>query len=491
MATYRWRKYDNGPVWTLYRQSIRVVFEGYYKRLEWDNLNARWVNPPTSDSSNYWQSANNVSYGDAYFYAPGSSKITKGVAQEAGLARDNLLVNEYQAEANSRSGKGEYYYGEVTSTSRTAYPDNGVSGAFYYEYAGVVNTAPTTPGTFTSPITGSVLKGGQTVTFAFGASSDAEGNPITYYPEYRYYKNGVAQAWNTLTGSTARSRDLTLTTDKTMNKIEFRVRAYDGQAYSAYRQSATYDIIHNTAPTFNLSTVDNQVLFTNDVLTISGSASDADVGNAISVKYQIDNGTVRTAFTTKTTDTNPIPFSTDLTLIDGKLTENGVPVTDALAEEVTYMLKVWVEDDQGGKSSILTRNFQVILNKKPVITVISSVYPDFIWEVSDEDGTIVRSSFIVNDNELMRIPNPTEQLKYTLTPGKLVFGSNLVVIEAEDNLGAVTQRKFNVTMERVRIPETQLKANLSAETVKEVLLTMKREDAAENIKITRIVGGIG
>lgn len=333
----------------------------------------------------------------------------------------------------------------------------------YLEIVYDPNTAPTTPGTFTSPV--GVLNGGSSVTVAWGPSTDAEGNLITYYPEYRYYINGVAQGWVSLVNNNSLSRLLTLSTDKTMDKIEFRVRAFDGTDYSSYRNSSVFTIGHNTIPTLTLKTGNNLTLSEavgqNEIL-VDGSALDADPNNTVTIKAQFNNGTVRNLNSAISNGTTPIPFSKLFTYSDKKMFDGDTPLTVELAENVDHTLKVWAEDGQGGISTIAERKFRVIHNRPPVIsdndrdlgTLIET--PSVTYQVNDLEGQAITVTEKIN-GQVIRTFEAEPNTDYTIEIPiekwiPLQLQQHSLTIEAVDTIGAKSIRTFTFT----RIEDTIL-----------------------------------
>lgn len=114
------------------------------------------------------------------------------------------------------------------------------------------NTAPTTPGAFTSPTSGTVLNGGQTVTVTHGPSTDADGDALTYIVNAEYW-NGTSWVGNTVVrnGTTSLTGTHTLSTNKSYLKVRFAAIARDskGAMSSITRYSSEFTLSHNTAPT--------------------------------------------------------------------------------------------------------------------------------------------------------------------------------------------------------------------------------------------------
>ena len=153
---------------------------------------------------------------------------------------NNVVILELQrwiigklSEAKVSISQGSYL-GEVTSTNRNAYPDNSYTSEAWYVYAGVVNTAPTTPGAFTQP-TGE-LEIGDSKVFSVGSSSDAENNLSKYVWEASINGGSFTKIGETTTNN------ITYTIP-TATSLKIRVKAVDSQGLeSTYRESVVFTV---------------------------------------------------------------------------------------------------------------------------------------------------------------------------------------------------------------------------------------------------------
>lgn len=361
--------------------------------------------------------------------------------------------------------------------------------------------APTTPGPFTSP-TG-VLRSGQNVTVTWGSSTDSNGDVVTYYPEYRYYKADVAQSWLSLGNSTSRSRSLTLTTDSTMNLIEFRVRASDGSLSSGYRNSEVFNIEHNTAPTVNLTTpTDNKTLYENDVLPIDGSAIDANPDQSVTVYYQINND-ARKVLATDLSQ-KAINFNRPLLFKDGKLFDGETAVSSTLTDGVAHTLKVWAQDSEGAESLIETRSFYVVPNRAPSLTIdvvvpsgnINSDKFKVTGSAYDLDANAnVKVTYRINANNSVEVYNgPGGEFEFEISLGQLVVGQNTIVVEVIDNYGAKYSKTIKLNKNEVKTPLLKSTARYKIEppsgSAKGVLLWVQRNENLQiDVKISMTLKG--
>ena len=197
--------------------------------------------------------------------------------------------------------EGTVYKPESDTRTYTSYYQYNVT----FDY--LDNVAPTTPGAFTSPSEGSSFKGGASVSYSWGSSSDSDGDSLTYHPQYRYYKNGIAQSWENATSGTSRTGTLTVSNDREIDGVEFRVRAYDGMAYSLYRTSSKFNINHNELPTVSVKTDGNYHIsngeqishLVNSPFNFTIEGNDADEEDTIEYKIVV-GGVVKTDFTPMT-----------------------------------------------------------------------------------------------------------------------------------------------------------------------------------------------
>ncbi|MEC1373427.1 fibronectin type III domain-containing protein [Heyndrickxia oleronia] len=98
------------------------------------------------------------------------------------------------------------------------------------------NTAPTIPGTFTQPISGTTLEIGDQRALTWGMSNDPDYNFSTYILDVQI----DGGTWKNITSTVNLSYTYTIPTAKT---LKFRVKARDKEgAESAYRESAVFDV---------------------------------------------------------------------------------------------------------------------------------------------------------------------------------------------------------------------------------------------------------
>ena len=145
------------------------------------------------------------------------------------------------------------------------------------------NNPPTTPSSITVP---STIQGGESFAVSWGASTDPDGDSITYILE-RQVNGG---SWIQIYSGSSRSK--TESPQSSWNTVRYRVRAYDGKAYSDYRTSPTRTVIHNSPPTTPANISVPSYVKENGSYTVTwGTSTDAD-GDSITyyLERQINGG---------------------------------------------------------------------------------------------------------------------------------------------------------------------------------------------------------
>lgn len=153
------------------------------------------------------------------------------------------------------------------------------------EYTVINNTAPTVPETITVP---SVIANGSSVLISWGASTDADGEAVSYQLE-RSIDGGAFEV--IYTGS---ARNYTDTIESGWTTIAYRVCAVDARgAKSGYAESDVRNIISNYAPTVKIigAPDGNDYGVVSERFTIRVKIGDRDNSN-LTVKYRLD-GTLK------------------------------------------------------------------------------------------------------------------------------------------------------------------------------------------------------
>ena len=219
--------------------------------------------------------------------------------------------------------------------------------------------------------------------------------------------------------------------------------AYDTQTYSV---NFFGDITANNNPTIALTTEDNQTLYEASVFTIKGQAFDLDNGDAVTVRYQIDNEAEVNFGLAISDGKTAINFTRSLTFTAGRLYYEGAPVTQELSKDTPHTLKVYAIDDKGGKSAVDSRTFNVVPNRNPILTVdafetvTNLIGVDTIQvkgSVSDPDGNAVKVTFKHDSKDAVEIYNGTDGTwTHTIKVSDLALGANTLVFTATDTYNA-------------------------------------------------------
>ena len=192
---------------------------------------------------------------------PSSISVTPSAVQEGSTIsiswETGSGASSYRLERSINGGTySQIYSGSTRSYSDTAlaswntvqyrvraYNSDGYSGYRTSTTTVTVthNTAPTTPSSITVP----ELKGGKTATISWGSSTDSDGDSLTYYLE-RSIDGGTYSTIKSGTSTTS----YTDTIGDTWVTATYRVRAYDGKAYSGYKTSSAITVKH--FPEFNM-----------------------------------------------------------------------------------------------------------------------------------------------------------------------------------------------------------------------------------------------
>lgn len=234
-------------------------------------------------------------------------------------------------------------------------------------------------------------------------------------------------------------------------------------SYSTYSFDYVATVVYetNSTPTITLSTTDNRTLYENDTFNLAGTFNDPDNGNVLSVKYSINNVTAR-ALTSAISDGTAKTFNRVLTYKNNKLYDGTTVLTNELAEGTQHTIKVWAEDDQGGRSQEQLRIFYVVANRAPILTInpfttatnlLNSDSIKLSGSVSDPDGNQVKVEHKIGSGSYTEIYNGTGGTFEALIPLSLLkAGNNSLSIRSTDSYGATTIRNFNLAKEGSSFP---------------------------------------
>ncbi|AUM66193.1 hypothetical protein C0R09_17575 [Brevibacillus laterosporus] len=198
----------------------------------------------------------------------------------------------------------------------------------------------------------------------------------------------------------------------------------------------------------------NQTLTENATLNIQGTASDTDKDNVVTIKYRINNGTTRALQSGVSNGSTPISFAKTLTFRAKRLYDGTTDLTGSdLAENTDHTLTIWAEDDQGGKSTEVTRKFRVVHNRPPVINgqnvdlgVLNAI-PSKTYTVTEPEGDAFTITEKIN-GKVIRTFAGTDSKENTATiPLDTWLRLSLtavhtLIIEATDSKGMTSTRSY-------------------------------------------------
>ncbi|MGG0810958.1 Ig-like domain-containing protein [Brevibacillus laterosporus] len=237
----------------------------------------------------------------------------------------------------------------------------------------------------------------------------------------------------------------------TVTKPAVDTRTYD----YFYAYTATVDYLANSLPTINIKKPsDNLVLAEGNSMAIEGTASDTDKDNVVTIKYRINNGTTRALQSGVSNGSTPISFAKTLTFRAKRLYDGTTDLTGSdLAENTDHTLTIWAEDDQGGKSTEITRKFRVVHNRPPVINgqnvdlgVLSAI-PSKTYTVTEPEGDAFTITEKIN-GKVIRTFAGTDGKENTATiPFDTWLRLSLtavhtLTIEATDSKGMTSTRSY-------------------------------------------------
>ncbi len=177
-------------------------------------------------------------------------------------------------------------------------------------YTVVWNSAPSTPTTFNVPTT---IYGGKSTTLSWSASTDPDGNSVTYQLEqslnggaFTTLYNGTNLSYNTIVPYSTTS-------------VQFRIKATDSVgASSGYNTSVSRTVVNNNAPT--ISGTDGSLGTKSSEFTQTYTITDSN-SNVVTVTEAVDGVRVRSyTATLNATNTFSVTGATWLTLANGSHT---------------------------------------------------------------------------------------------------------------------------------------------------------------------------
>lgn len=244
--------------------------------------------------------------------------------------------------------------------------------------------------------------------------------------------------------------------------VRFITRAKNtSNVYSDYVYSEIYTIEHNAAPTVNLTTPsNNQTLYENDTYIIDGTVLETNVGDTVTVRYQISAGTERAIKAYLSTGVLE-SFGKQLTFRGCNLYDGDTLIASNLTDGIPHTLKVWATDDKGGTSVIVERTFYVVPNRVPLLTVNTPIIEGNIdadlinidGTFSDPDANNAIVSYRINGGNSVQIAEGTSgTFDFTVSFSQLIIGDNIIVIEVIDSYGAKTSKTIKLHKKAIETP---------------------------------------
>lgn len=278
----------------------------------------------------------------------------------------------------------------------------------------------------------------------------------------RYISQTASASANSVLNLTRATKDSTQNTSTTSYSrgalLQSDIIAEDGAYPADGRHSDGYwyvrGTVANNPPSLTLATTDNRTLYENDQFNVTGQVTDTDVGNVVTTKYSINGGTER-AITATISQGTALTYNKVLTFKQGKLFDGTTAITDTLADGSQHVLRVWAEDDKGGKSAEQVRVFYVVANRSAVLTInpvtsksdlIDSDTIAISGNVSDPDGNTVTVRYKIGNGLYTQVYSGTGgTFNFNVALADLQTGVNTVMVQATDSYGLSTTKTLRVT----------------------------------------------
>jgi len=185
----------------------------------------------------------------------------------------------------------------------------------------------------------------------------------------------------------------------------------------------------NTPPVLtNTSTLKSEY-YPNNVISLSGTINDADVGDILKIKYALDGGAEvvvsRTYTSTGTPQNYGINFPLPSNITEGK-----------------HKIQIWAVDDKGNMSVPLTIEFNLVIDKTPP-TGTHTIYPE-TWTNASVTIT-VKATDTQTGVKQITTPNNKAQRKSTVSYTVTANGTYNFILE--DNAG--NKRTYPVTITNI------------------------------------------
>lgn len=293
-----WEVYNIDPSSSMYiyRALAYTIENGQIKLVNPQSEAAYW-SAMMDDRNEYYFNGNTYFYianedggyrnpisGGVYYGA--SPRFVLSMKYNSAHEMRNFMTNDGQGRSiySGGVGQGDEHLGTVSNASSSTYPQDGVSGNYWYTYQGSDNIDAAAV-TYSSQ----VPRGGQPITINVSPST---GNEYGGTVRYTYQVQLAGGAWQTIaTNSTATSCQYTIPAGTAT--FAARVLASDTWGFSSsdYTTGATLTVINNEPPSAPDGITIGPVLGGEQTTITWGEATDSD-GTIASyqLERQIDNG---------------------------------------------------------------------------------------------------------------------------------------------------------------------------------------------------------
>lgn len=221
----------------------------------------------------------------------------------------------------------------------------------------------------------------------------------------------------------------------------------------------------NSAPTFTLSTsTDKVMLHHGGELALKGTYQDVDKGDVVSMYYQVD-GFARRAIDGGISDGTPRSFTKTLKMRTNgdraDLLDGATLVASNLEKDKTYRIKLWTEDNNGGKSAEKVIPFSVVPNRAPVIEITAVPSAKDLIEVdrlqikgkaSDPDENEVTMTVRIGGAANRKLDVVNGAWTFDFGVDELKEGSNIITFTATDPYQAQDIKQVRVTLKGKHAP---------------------------------------
>lgn len=223
----------------------------------------------------------------------------------------------------------------------------------------------------------------------------------------------------------------------------------------------------NRLPTLTLTNpANNQTLSEGNAVQVEGSAVDLDVNDPVTIYLQINNGTPVAIHSGVSDGSAAISFVKQLEYRNKRVFYGTTDLTGAdLAENTDHSLKVWAEDNKGGRSAEVTRKFRVIHNRPPVISGtdtnlgVRNTIPTITYSVTEPEGQSITITEYINGVQTKTFTAiDGQEYTFEITQDqwlRLALNTpHQVKIRATDSKGLYSERVYTFTRFETRIQFT-------------------------------------